>query len=336
MSVIVRPLREDDLAEARRIMSVAFGTFIGLPVPERFAADQDYIRTRWAADPSAAFAAEDDGRLIGSGFATRWGSVGFFGPITVDVPYWDRGVAQRLLEPVMGCFDRWNTQLAGLFTFAQSPKHVGLYSKFGFWPRSLTAILSKPIGETDEQDAGAVERGAATTGGRARSTAGPEPDTYSAAPSDDARSAVLDEARRVAGSLYPGLDLEQDIRAAHDQRLGDTVLTRDPSGALDGFAVVHVGPETEAGKDAAYVKFAAVAAGAGARRRFQRLLDAVERFAARRGARRVDAGVNMARDKAFRALRERGYRVGFQGVAMHRPNDPGYSKPALFVIDDWR
>ena len=35
-------------------------------------------------------------------------------------------------------------------------------------------------------------------------------------------------------------------------------------------------------------------------------------------------------------LRERGYRVGFQGVAMHRPNDPGYSRPAIFAIDDWR
>src|SRR5687767_12285033 len=104
MSLVIRPLREDDVAEARRILSRAFGTFLGLPDPMRFAADQDYVRTRLAADPSAAFAAEDGGRLIGSSFATRWGSVGFFGPITVDVEHWDRGVAQRLLEPIMGCF----------------------------------------------------------------------------------------------------------------------------------------------------------------------------------------------------------------------------------------
>jgi hypothetical protein len=136
--------------------------------------------------------------------------------------------------------------------------------------------------------------------------------------------------------VYPGLDLEQDIRAADEQRLGDTVLLRDAGGELDGFAVCHVGEETEAGPGTAYVKFATVAAGAGARQRFQRLMDRVERFAAGRGAERVEAGMNMARDKAFRALRECGYRVGFQGIAMHRPNDPGYSKPGIFAIDDWR
>ena len=332
MSVVIRPLREEDLAEARRIMSRAFGTFIGLPDPMQFAAGQDYVRTRWTADPDAAFAAEDDGRLIGSAFATRWGNVGFFGPITVDVEYWDRGVAQQLLEPIMGCFDRWSTELAGLFTFAQSPKHVGLYSKYGFWPRSLTAILSKPVGGGADG-----ERASESGSGRGRSRRGmvAQPELYSAAGADE-KKALLDAARRVAGSIYPGLDLELDIRATDEQRLGDTVLLRSAAGELDGFAVCHVGEETEAGPGAAYVKFGAVAAGGGGRRGFDRLLDAVERFAADRGVERVEAGMNMARDKAFRALRERGYRVGFQGVAMHRPNDPGYSKPGIFAIDDWR
>ena len=137
-------------------------------------------------------------------------------------------------------------------------------------------------------------------------------------------------------TVYPGLDLEQDIRAADEQRLGDTVLLRDRNGELEGFAVCHVGAETEAGEGVAYVKFGAVSQGAGARRRFDRLLDAVEAFAVERGATQVQAGMNMARDRAFRAMRERGYRVGFQGVAMHRPNDPGYSKSAIFAIDDWR
>jgi hypothetical protein len=41
------------------------------------------VRTRWAADPSAALAAEVDGDLVGTNFVTRWGSVGFFGPPTV-------------------------------------------------------------------------------------------------------------------------------------------------------------------------------------------------------------------------------------------------------------
>jgi hypothetical protein len=31
-----------------------------------------------------------------------------------------------------------------------------------------------------------------------------------------------------------------------------------------------------------------------------------------------------------------GFRRDVQGVAMHRPNEPGYSTSDSFVIDDWR
>ena len=34
---------------------------------------------------------------------------------------------------------------AGLFTFASSPKHLGLYQAYGFWPGQLVAILGKPV-----------------------------------------------------------------------------------------------------------------------------------------------------------------------------------------------
>ena len=44
----------------------------------------------------------------------------------------------------MECLAGWGIRHAGLFTFAHSPKHVHLYQKFGFWPRFLTAIMSKP------------------------------------------------------------------------------------------------------------------------------------------------------------------------------------------------
>jgi len=64
--VAVRPLREGDLAEADRIMRLAFGTFLGLPEPMTFMGDAALVRTRWLAAPYAAFGAEVDGRLVGS------------------------------------------------------------------------------------------------------------------------------------------------------------------------------------------------------------------------------------------------------------------------------
>jgi hypothetical protein len=76
--VRVRLLAAEDLDEADRICRVAFGTFVGVPRPERFFGDADLVRTRWQADPGAALAAELDGRVAGSNFAANWGSVGFF------------------------------------------------------------------------------------------------------------------------------------------------------------------------------------------------------------------------------------------------------------------
>jgi hypothetical protein len=83
MSAVIRPLTRADLPEARRICCAAFGTFLGAPDPENFWADRDYVHGWFGAENVASFAAELDGELVGSNFATRWGSVGFIGPITM-------------------------------------------------------------------------------------------------------------------------------------------------------------------------------------------------------------------------------------------------------------
>jgi hypothetical protein len=83
------------------------------------------------------------------------------------------------------------------------------------------------------------------------------------------------------------------------------------------------------------VKFGAARGGAGAGERFDKLLDACEAFASSRGA-AVEAGVNLAREDAYRRLRSRGYRVSMQGVAMQRPHADGFNRADAYVIDDWR
>jgi hypothetical protein len=40
--------------------------------------------------------------------------------------------------------------------------------------------------------------------------------------------------------------------------------------------------------------------------------------------------------EAYQQILAMGFRTDFQGVEMHRPNEPGYSRPGAFVIDDWR
>ncbi|MEO8435520.1 MAG: GNAT family N-acetyltransferase [Pyrinomonadaceae bacterium] len=308
--ILVRPLQESDLPAADQTMRMAFGTFLDLPDPSMFMGDANYVKTRWLADPAAAFGAEVDGEFIGSNFATNWGSVGFFGPITIRPDHWDHGVGKRLMEPIIECFGKWGTKHAGLFTFAQSQKHVGLYQKFGFWPRFLTAVMSKPI---------------------VRSNRAAQWSAFSQSEADT----TLATCRQLTDSVYEGLDVTREIRAVADQNLGETVLLWDGS-TLNGLAVCHCGPNTEAGSGTCYIKFAAVRSGPGAARAFELLLDACEDMAATRGLSRIVAGVNTARQEAYAQMMARAFRTDIQGVAMHRPNEPGYNRAGVYVIDDWR
>jgi GNAT superfamily N-acetyltransferase len=313
----VRPLRLDDVPAADRVVRLAFGTFLGLPDPASAMGDTDYVRTRWLANPSAAFVAEAQGQIVGSNFATNWGSVGFFGPLTIRPDLWDRGLGSRLMEPVMECFERWGSTSAGLFTFAQRLKHVGLYQTFGFWPRFLTAIMHKPVQSS-------AARAAFT-----RLSQVPEPE----------RPTVLSACRELTSSIFEGLDVSVDIRAVCEQQLGDTLLLREDGkddGRPVGLAVCHCGPRTEAGSGTCYVKFAAVRPGPTAPTDFRRLLAACDALAAERQLSTLVGGANMARHEGYQCMLERGFRPVRLGVAMHRPNDPGYNRPGVYVIDDWR
>ena len=153
-AIKVGPLRESELEEAGLIVRLAFGTFLGLPNTLDFMGDRDLMTPRWRSAHVKVIAAREGGRLIGSNVATRWGSFAFFGPLTVLPEYWDRGVAQKLLAATMTIFDRWGVRHTGLFTFPHSTKHVGLYQKFGYWPRYLTAVMTRTpeAGPTDAPD----------------------------------------------------------------------------------------------------------------------------------------------------------------------------------------
>lgn len=314
-AIVVRPLVESDLPTADRIIRVAFGTFLGMPDPSSFMGDAAFAHSRWHADPNAVLAAEHAGKLIGSNFATNWGSFGFFGPLTVEPEYWNRGVAQQLLGPTMDIFRRWGNRHLGLYTFPHSPKHMALYQKFGFWPRDLVASFAKTINGAPETPSD-VSRFSESK------------------PAD--REGLLAACREVTDAIFEGLDVQREIRAVAEQNLGDTILAWDSS-RLAGFAVCHTGPGTEAGSGVCYAKFAAVRPSHRAEEDFARLLRGIEAFAASRGAPKITADVNVARREAFRAMLANGYRPERQGVAMESGDAAsGYNRAGVYILDDWR
>ena len=110
---------------------------------------------------------------------------------------WDGGIGSRLMQPIIDLFDQWQLRQAGLFTLAQSPKHIGMYEKFGFWPQHLTALMDNRAAPTTE---------------------GCEYSTFSAIP-DGERPTILRACFEVTDSIYEGLDLEHEIRATDAQGL---------------------------------------------------------------------------------------------------------------------
>jgi len=309
--LVVRAMTEADLPAAVLAYRRAFGTFLKLPDIERFRADNRVIETRFATDPAAAFVGEFDGKVVGSSVGMQWGSVFVIGPVSVDPEYWGCGMARAIVERMVALIDVRGAKLGALFTFGHSPTHLRLYEGFGFAPQQLTLVTAKPV----------------------EGQASSEPFRLYSALGSDAQRVVLVQCRMLADTLYPGLDLTREIEAIAVQGLGETLLIEE-GGRPAGFALCHIGAGTEAGEGVLFVKFAAAPLGdAGA---FERLVAAVERLAAERGARTIIAGVNAARRGAYHLLQARGYRANFIGVAMHRPDEPGYQRPEVFAIDDWR
>jgi GNAT superfamily N-acetyltransferase len=321
--ITVAPLAEADLDAADRLMRLAFGAFIGLPDPLTFMGDAENVRTRWRMDPTAAFAATLDGQLAGISIAANWGSVGYFGPLAVDPALWDRGIGGTLLEPIMARFDAWGATFAGLCTFPNSPKHIGLYQKFGFWPRFLTANMSMTV--------------AAPTAAPPALPTSSSPTRFSEVPPAD-RPTVLAACRDLTTSIYDGLDLRIEIEAIQAQHLGDTILLWDPRDdtRLLALATCHCGPGSEAGSGSCYIKFGAARPGPHAAEHFDALLTACAMLAVERNLAHLSAGVNTARHEAYQQMRARGFRADMHSIIMQRDGVPGYNRPGIYLIDDWR
>jgi predicted N-acetyltransferase YhbS len=304
----------DDLDDADRIMRTAFGTFLGLPDPASFGGDSEYIRTRGRSANVSAFVAEKDAKVLGSNLVTRWGSFAFFGPLTVDPACWDSGIGSRLMEPIVDLLDGWEVSLAGLFTFPHSAKHIGLYHRYGFYPRALSALLQRSV----------------TAGGP---TSRPGTQRLSAVADSD-RPEFARGMAELTFAVYPGLDLTGEIEELLRLGLGDVIVTVDDTG-VTALAVCHLGAGTEAGRGTCYIKFGAVRPGAPADELLS-LLRACDALAADDGAAAVLAGVNTARTAAYDAMLDDGFRPAMYGLAMHRPSAPGFSRPFDLVLDDWR
>ena len=312
MSVAIRVLEESDVDAADRVRRLAFGTYFNVPDPLSFSGTARLVEARRRAWPDGALVAEQDGAISGIALSSRWGSIGIFGPLAVHPTRWRSGVARALLEASMPIYDRWSCRAAVLFTFPQSTAHIGLYQSYGFWPRSLTAIMSRPV-----------------------TAPSPVPQAQSLTALGAERSDAVAQCAAVTDALFPGLDLRDELATVVALPGSDAIVLSEGSRVV-GFAIVHCGSGSEADTGIAYAKFAAVRPGATAAHDFRRLLEAANDFAHRNGAGKLNAGVNMGCMEAYRLMIAAGFRTVMQGVAMHRPWIEVYDRADVFALEDWR
>ena len=311
-SISIRPLSQCDLPEAGKILRRAFATHFGMS-PGAFWADRDFVTSRWMTDPSLAFGAWNGGRLVGSSLGASWGSLGVFGPITTHPDTWNHGIARHLIPPVIERLKGLGARHIALFTFAESTKHIALYQKFGFWPRSLTAIMSRPV--------------------EARVTP-PQSTRYSAIASGD-HAHWLDASRALTDGVRDGLDLTAEIRAAQSFGHGDSVFLAEGS-RVKAVAHCEYGAKSPAGSGSCLLRFAVVQPDADQDVHFDQLLAACSSLAADEGLKELVVCVNASRPKAYQRLLSMGFRVQRHGVTMHCPNEHAYNKVASYIVEDWR
>ena len=315
--IVIRHMAKEDLQEADRIIRLAFGTFMGHDNPEDYRSDARYANPRYNADPSASFVAESNGKIIGSNFGLHWGSVGIFGPLTIHPEYWNKGIGSKLMEPVMKCFEEWNVTHSGAMTFANSPKHINLYRKFGYHPRFLIPFMSKKI------EPKPIIPNTKFTWAK-----------YSECKEDQDK--YLDGCKQVANTIYPGLDLELEIKAVNKMDFGETIIIFNEKKEIAGFAICHCGINTEAGNDKCYVKFGAVKSNSDAQSNFVNLLNACEELAVAKGLSILTGGVNAGRYNAYQSMLNQNFSIDFLGVSLHQPNNDAFNIADRYVIDDWR
>jgi GNAT superfamily N-acetyltransferase len=324
-NVKVRRVRKGDLSRVRDVIEQSFSDFFERQIgtrPRTVFNGAQYVHHRWLMEPWGCFVAEDhEGKLIGAVVAVMWGSVGIVGPLAVLTNYQNQRVGQHLLRAAHDFLDENKVALAGVVTYPNSPKHLRLFHKFGYRPKSLVAIMSR-----------AVETGAPADTRPAKTALTVRP--FSGL--EEARKkAMLQRLRRITNVLCRGLDVVKEVEIVDGLALGETYLLESGKDLL-GFAICHTPGVSEAPAGCLYVKYLALDRAHRRPDHLAVLLGAVETAAHEGGLGRMIVPVYLKYFAGYQALLDRGYQMDFTMVRMQRGRLEDYEDPADLVLDDWR
>ncbi len=308
-------LQSSDINSANKVFRLAFGSQFGYAEPEKFA-EGFTLGPRFIQEPAGVFGAFLEGELIAVATCSSRGSVGVFGPVAVKPQFWGGGIGKKLTEFALDYFSQRGILNLGLSTFPESPKHVSMYSAYGYFPRTLIASMCKIIDEGEGLNQRTTEK------------------RFSELSSKD-KDLCLVATQEITDRIFQGLSYNRFIEVADQLKIGDTLLIYD-NDLLAGFAVCHYGIGSEAELNVCYIKAAAILPSSTSTKHFCELLKACERFAKSKQAIKLFGGINTAREEAFKRMLSQDFKIESLTVSMHNPNQPFYDRPYDYVIDDWR
>jgi len=327
--VQIRRVRKGDLSKVKDVFEQSFGDFLERQLgtrPRQAFNGAQYVHHRWLMEPWGCFVAEEDSaKIVGAALAVTWGTLGLLGPVAVLTHYHNQSIAQQLMRAVQEFFDENKATLHGAVTYPTSAKHLALYHKFGYKPKSLTAVMSR-----------ALDRPAARPGVvKPPMVKGALSVRRFSALEETKKKAALTRFHKITNGVCRGLELGKEVEIVDGLALGDTLLLEKGRDVI-GFAIYHTPGVSEAPQGSLYVKYLAIDPRHRKPEHLHFLLAALEDIAHEAQFQRVVAPVYTYYWSAQQVLVERGYHIDFTMVRMKRGKQIEDEDPGDLVLDDWR
>jgi GNAT superfamily N-acetyltransferase len=248
-----------------------------------------------------------DGHMIAFNMVHRSGTEGWMGPLAVRPDHQGEGLGSSMVRTGIDWLRSQGATTIGLETMPRTVDNIGFYSRMGLVPSHLTVTLvhdvpRRPIGV---------------------------PELLSA--SGSAWTRWMEECRRLADAILPGVDFTRELALTHDLGVGDTTLLREGE-RLAGFALWHSIP-LAAGRPKDELRVLKLVATD--EHVFERLLHALQLTAAGERVNRVAIRCQTEFSTAYLRLIELGYRVHWTDLRMLLQGYPQRTPPAGILMSNW-
>jgi GNAT superfamily N-acetyltransferase len=230
-----------------------------------------------------------DGELCCFNIVHLSGREGWMGPLAVRPDRQGNGLGKAMIRAGIAWLKDRGARTIGLETMPRTIENIGFYSRLGFVPRHLTVTLVRDLARRPALHPEVL------------STAGP------------ARNDRLKACRDLTLRVQPGTDFTRELSATADLRIGDTLVVRDATGEISGFALYHTTP-LAAGRPQDELRVLKLVAEDGAA--FERLIAAAEAAALAADIRRVCLRCQTAFSDAYLRLIHLGYRTHWTDLRM--------------------